>query len=387
MTPAGPRRVLMLSHHEGTLPAGAPLADRALAGALAELGYEVDLLFYEDVLPGAVRGTWRQLAYPWAAALAGLRRHRRVPYDVVEATAGDAWALRALLRDQGGTRPLFSIRSHGLEHRRAALELERWRREGRPPGPLTRLYHFRWRLREVARDLRAADAVFLLNGEDARWATDHLRVLAERVHVLPNGLPRQLLCLTQDEAPDRCHALLFLGAWTPAKGADLLPAIARRVFAADPRFRLTCAGTQAPAEEVLAAFAPDDRARLRVLPRYDPRELPAILRGHGVFVFPSPAEGCSLALLEAVAGRLVPVVVRTGWAADALQHGHDAFLLEAGDAEGFARAILSLAADPGVATRMGRAAHRTVAGASWMERARERAEVWQRLLEERDGRG
>lgn len=368
-------RVLILSHHGRELPGGALLADDALAEALAALGHRAVLLAYDDLLPRWVRGTWRQLAFPWAAALAWLRR-RREGWDVIEATAGDAWLLRRLA---GRRRPLLSVRTHGLEHRRVELDRARRRREGRSAGPLTRLYHFRWRLWEIADDLRAADAAFLLNREDADYALERLGLPPERVHVLPNGLPDALLALPEpDPDPERRFRLLFLGAWSPIKGADLLPGIVRSLFAADPRFRLTCAGVQVPADEVLAAFAPEDRGRVRAIPRYGRAELPALLAGHGIFLFPSPAEGSSLALLEAMAGGLAPVVTRTGAAADLIEPGVNGCLVEAGDGDGFAAAVLSLAAGPDVsrALEMGRAARRSVAGQSWTERAAERVRVW-----------
>lgn len=371
-------RVLLLSHHERTVLGGAPRADLALAEALARLGHEVESLFYDDVLPSFVRATSRQLVFPWAAAAAALRRRGR--WDVLESTAGDAWLARRLLPLLPGPRPLVSVRTHGLEHARAAADRERRRREGRAPGPATRLYHYGWRLAEVAGDLRAADAVFLLNREDERLAVERLGVPAGRVHVLPNGLPDELLALPEPAAgAERGFRLLFLGAWSRDKGADLLPAIARRLFAEDPRFRLTCAGTGVAEGAVLADFAPQDRSRVRVVPRYEPAALPDLLAGHGVFLFPSPAEGCSLALLEAMAAALVPVVSRTGYAADLLVAGRNGFPVEGSDPADFAATVLATAANPEEARRIALRAREAVAGHSWTALAAERVRVWESL--------
>jgi glycosyltransferase involved in cell wall biosynthesis len=369
--------VLILSHHGRTVRGGAPLADAGLAAALRDLGHAVDLLFYDDVLPAAVQATWRQLLFPWAAAWAFLRRRRAARWDVLESTAGDAWVILLLLRLLPGPRPLVSIRTHGLEHRRADLDRERLRCEGREPGLFTRLYHYRYRLWEVARDLRAADVVFFLNEEDLAYATARLGLPAATIHLIPNGLPEHLLALpAPDGGADRPYRLLFLGAWSRAKGADLLPRIARRLFAADPRYRLTCAGVGEPAARVLADFAPEDRPRVTVVERYEQSGLPQILAGHGVFLFPSPAEGCSLALLEAMAGGLAPVTTRTGYAADLIRPGGNGFLAEAGDADGYADAVLRLAGDPAAARRMGRRAQEDMAGHSWGAQAEKRVRIW-----------
>jgi glycosyltransferase involved in cell wall biosynthesis len=370
-------RVLILSHHGRTVRGGAPLADRELAQALRGQGHAVDLLFYDDVLPRAVKATWRQLVFPWAAALAFLRRRGAARYDVIESTAGDAWLIELLLRLLPGPRPLLSVRTHGLENRRAEMDREQRRRAGTPAGLTTRLYHFHWRLWEVARDLRRADVVFLLNREDMDWAAARLHLPAEKIHLLPNGLPERLLRLAEPEpCPERPFRLLFLGAWSAAKGIDVLPRIARRLFAADPRYRLTCAGVGESAERVLAGFAPEDRGRVTVVQRYEWDGLPEILAAHGVFLFPSPAEGCSLALLEAMAGGLVPVTTRTGYAADLIRPGDNGFLAEAGDVEGYVAPVLALAGDPEAARAIGRRAHRAVADHSWPALAAERARLW-----------
>jgi glycosyltransferase involved in cell wall biosynthesis len=373
-------RILVLSHHGRSVAGGATLADAALADALAEPGNEVDLLFFEDVLSARVRGTWRLLLFPWAAARAFLRRHATARYDVVESTAGDAWLITLLLRLFPGPRPLLSIRTHGLEHRRAELDAARRQREGRPIGFITRLFHFRWRLWEVTRDLRTADAVFLLNREDRDYAVTELGIDAARIHTLSNGLPTYLMSMGGgDDNPERLFRLLFLGVWSPVKGADLLPAIVSRAFADDPRWRLTCAGVQTTPEKVLAAFDPAHRSRVEVIPRYGHRDLPEILRRHGVFLLPSPAEGCSLALLEAMAGGLVPVTTRTGYAADLIAPGRNGFLAEPGDVEGPAAALRELAADPERASRIGLSARAAMADHSWTARVAERVRIWDSL--------
>lgn len=375
-----PYRVLLLSHHGRTVAGGAPLADLALADALRRLGNTVDALFYDDALPSWVRATWRQLAFPWAAAVVALRRWHRARYDVIDSTAGDAWVLRLALRLFPGRRPLMVIRTHGLEHRRAELEEEQRCAAGGRLSAGTRLYHFRYRLREVACDLAAADAVFLLNQEDARHAIERLGISPKRIHVLPNGVPDELLALPAPEPdPERRFHLLFLGAWSPQKGADLLPGIASHLFAQDARFRLTCAGTGGSAEAVLADFAPGDHERVRALPRYERSELPQLLSGHGVFLFPSPAEGSSLALLEAMAGGLVPVVTRTGQAADLIVPGENGFLVERGDEAGFVAAVLAATAAPEASWRIGMAARQSTADCSWTARAAERVRIWDGL--------
>jgi glycosyltransferase involved in cell wall biosynthesis len=374
-------RILMLSHHSRSSLGGATLADGALARALSRLGHQVDLLFYEDVLPPWIKATWRLLAFPWAVALARLARLRRQDYDVIETTAGDAWVTIGLLRLLGARRPLLSVRTHGLEHRRAELELERLRRDGLQVSAPSFLYHFRFRLWEVARDLRCADVSILLNHEDEQYAVSRLGLPAGRIRVIPNGVPEEVLHIPEPDGPgSRAHGLLFLGSWSAAKGADLLPRIAALLFRADPRFRLTCAGVQVAPEEVLHDFDPADRPRLRVVPSYDRAGLAPLLAEHGVLLFPSPAEGCSLALLEAMAGGLVPITTATGYALELIVPGENGFLAPAGDVSGFVDPALRMAADPGAALAIGRRARSSVRDLTWEKNAGTRLGLWTPLL-------
>jgi glycosyltransferase involved in cell wall biosynthesis len=77
--------------------------------------------------------------------------------------------------------------------------------------------------------------------------------------------------------------------------------------------------------------------------------------GH-IFVLPSLYEGVSLALLEAMAAGLPAVVTRVGGNPEVVMDGECGFLIESGDTEGFARALVTLAREGDLRVRMGRAA-------------------------------
>jgi len=77
--------------------------------------------------------------------------------------------------------------------------------------------------------------------------------------------------------------------------------------------------------------------------------------GH-IFALPSLYEGVSLALLEAMAAGLPAVVTRVGGNPEVVRDGECGFLIESGDTEGFARALIALAREGGLRAKMGRAA-------------------------------
>jgi glycosyltransferase involved in cell wall biosynthesis len=91
------------------------------------------------------------------------------------------------------------------------------------------------------------------------------------------------------------------------------------------------------------------------------------LRSADVFVFPSVFEALGIALVEAAACALPAVASRTGGIVDVVEDGVSGRLVAPGDAAALSEALLRLSADPGLRSRMGRAA-RTTALARFDER-------------------
>jgi 2-deoxystreptamine N-acetyl-D-glucosaminyltransferase/2-deoxystreptamine glucosyltransferase len=77
------------------------------------------------------------------------------------------------------------------------------------------------------------------------------------------------------------------------------------------------------------------------------------LRGSDVFVFPSHREGFPNAVLEAMAVGLPVVGTHVGAVADMIAEGQGGWLVAPGDVTALASAVDRLAADPGLARRMG----------------------------------
>ena len=154
--------------------------------------------------------------------------------------------------------------------------------------------------------------------------------------------------------------LLFVGQWLPIKGIDYLVA-AFAALAESTRARLTCVGTGASADTVLAAFPEAVRPRVRVVPSVDRRGLYDALRAADVFVFPSLSEGFSKALLEAMAAGLPIVATAVGAGVDTLRDGANALVVPPADAGAMATAVGRYLGDVELATRHGAAARATAA--------------------------
>lgn len=81
-----------------------------------------------------------------------------------------------------------------------------------------------------------------------------------------------------------------------------------------------------------------------------------------VFVLPSLSEGLPNALLEAMAASRPVVATSVGGVKDLLRDGENGLVVRPADSEALAAAVLRLASDPELASRLGRSARAAVAG-------------------------
>jgi glycosyltransferase involved in cell wall biosynthesis len=91
------------------------------------------------------------------------------------------------------------------------------------------------------------------------------------------------------------------------------------------------------------------------------RDIPNLLRGCDLFVFPSLYEGLGISLIEAMACGRVCVASQTGPIPEVIRHGADGWLVPPADARALADAVCSLLASEDDRRRLGAAAAASVA--------------------------
>lgn len=209
--------------------------------------------------------------------------------------------------------------------------------------------------RWVRHCLRHAGEVLLLT---PGWRREfELRFADGRFTVLPNpvALPDHV------PASDRSHpTVLFLGRIRAKKGVlDLIEAM-QRVLLVLPQARLVLAGDG----EIAAA-----RERAQVLgigaavafPGWlDGRSKAQALAACDVFALPSYFEGLPIGMLEAMAAGRVVVASRVGGVPDLIRHGENGLLVDAGDVEQLAEALLRALLDVPASKAMAAQARRDV---------------------------
>lgn len=181
-----------------------------------------------------------------------------------------------------------------------------------------------------------------------------------KVQILPNYVSLPELSTSSARVGSRVR-LLFLGLVGTRKGVyDLLPAF-QEACQSFGELELTIGGNgevdraQALARELGVAdhvrfagwVSGDDKLRL--------------LQEADIYVLPSYNEGLPVSILEAMSWGVPVISTRVGGIPELISNGHDGMLIEAGDREALAAAILHLAESTTVRHAMGQAARNRVA--------------------------
>ena len=214
-------------------------------------------------------------------------------------------------------------------------------------------------------------------------------VPASRLVLMPYGIPLADLDtpLSREEARERwgSGAIWSSAPWAAWRSKKAIPTFWRRCRKCAGRFRnlvvlLVGEGRRAGGfRRQVRDLGLENTVRFLGTRR----DLPEIFRALDVFVHPSLWEGLPLALLKAMGAGLPVVATRVSGSREAVEDGVNGFLVEPGDPEALARAILDFRRHPEARRRLGGAARRTVAARYSLEAMLHRLEelyldLWRR---------
>jgi glycosyltransferase involved in cell wall biosynthesis len=377
-------RILLVGDYPRDPRLGSGKVYHKLAEELAALGHECRTLLAPELGPKPAASRVRWAVGPVLAERAIARAFaEHGPFDVIDVASAEGMMV-GLRRAFGAYRRTAVVsRSHGLEHLNYARMLGD-HDAGLVPKPWTRrLWYPAARMSQVAGAARLADRLIVLNDGDRDFAVARGWLPPERVVVVPHGVSARFV----DDAPGgdapRGDGILFCGTWDPVKGTHyLVRAFQTLARTAHPPM-LTILGPGIPQADVLAAFAPDVRERVRVLPRAGEDEVMRAYRSHDVLAMSSTYEGFGMVVVEAMAQRLPVVATAVGCAPALLGDGAGGIVVPPRDADALAAALARLLADAPLRRRMGSAAHERVRGMTWAATARQTVEVYAAALAER----
>jgi glycosyltransferase involved in cell wall biosynthesis len=194
--------------------------------------------------------------------------------------------------------------------------------------------------------LQQADLINVSNHRDAELLRG-LGYADRKITVQPYAISAESTAAFQAIDLDRRRdpSVVFLGSFDPRKGGPDLPLIFANIAAQIPSVTFHLLGTIGMfqgADEVLSVFPRSLRSRLRVVPRFTSAELPDLLSGLSLGVFPSYLEGFGFAVLEQLASGLPVIAYDSPGPSDILPRE---WLVPRGDAQAMAARAIALLSD------------------------------------------
>lgn len=150
-------------------------------------------------------------------------------------------------------------------------------------------------------------------------------------------------CL-QEQEPDRNIHLLFVGRLAPIKQINQFIAIVHAVKQAVPNVRAAIVG-DGPLRTDLQTHARELGLSDNIEFLGKRKDVGAIMAQSRVFVLTSKSEGLSIAMAEAMASGVVPVVANVGELGDLVIEGVNGYLIEPNNIDAYAEKIVSLLRD------------------------------------------
>jgi glycosyltransferase involved in cell wall biosynthesis len=210
----------------------------------------------------------------------------------------------------------------------------------------------------VTQDLliKGADRVITLSSTVRRRLAERIPASAGKTSVIPLEAiyPTKKTHLPDRQLADEPVRLLFYGRLLPYKGLDLLVQ-ALQPLKADPRWRLTIAGSGPLAPEVRKAFAQWPQVDLELEWITDERTA-ELFSSHHLLLCPYGEASQSGVIAEALSWAMPSLVMPIGALPEQIGNGTAGLIAQTGDAEGFGRTLQSVLDRPNSLAALSRGA-------------------------------
>jgi glycosyltransferase involved in cell wall biosynthesis len=343
-----PLRILGIVNHPWDPRLGGARVWLELSEQWEKAGHKIDKFSLNDAFPAPTRSralsAWRQVIFPFRAARYVRRNAGR--FDVIDCLIGTLPFSKQFLRFRG----LLVGRSIGLYLAYDEfIRMSRKRWADQPRGTFMGRIFYRlnaWLLRRSAdRALACCDLLNVLNQDEKHLLEQHS--VGKPTIVLPNGLnetERAALAAAAQSPADRLarKEICFLGMWSVRKGSRDWPEIVRLILNSIPDAKFNFLGTMTDEQTVLRDLKLSANDSLRCLTSYDPKELPQLIAGCAVGLFPSYIEGFGLSVLEQLAAGIPTIAYDVSGPRHIFAAARSQFLVPAGDVKTMARRAIEI---------------------------------------------
>lgn len=353
--------------------------------ALEALGHRVES-FWADALGRRIRHGNLHYILELPRAYRRIVRERVAGrrFDVVQLSQPHAYlAGRMLLRRPHG--PLMIWRSHGLEAkvddalaRHGGPQARGWR------APLRDFTarRLRWSQRQA---VHWSDGAIVPCSDDKEYLKEHFGAMDERVRVIWHGVPDAFIDAPVADDESRWTRLLHVSQLSANKGPQVMCEVASRVLGQNPQLSMTwvCPGDR---HDSIRSWLPESiRARVLLKEWVSREELQDLYDSHGIFLFPTLAEGAAKVVMEAMARGMCVVSSNTSGPRDYIASERNGVLVPVGDAAAMSEAACRLGTCRELSQSMGFEARRTATAFRWSRCALQMVEFYEDLLVLRSG--
>ena len=374
-------RILLTIHHHLDLNSGAAGVTLKLGEEYQKAGHQVDYFSFDN-LPSKLPEIVKAIIFPYCLSVYLFIQR---DLDVIDASTGDLWLWSLIFRH---FRPQTALvtRSHGLEH---SLHLENLAESARGNLKLSwkyPLYHGGLRLWEVKTSIKNADLTLMLNSRDRDRACQEWGVPAQKLAIVPNGIPAEFIDLPWEnitKSTDPIVGITQIGSFIDRKGIKYSIPAFNNILKRFDNVKIGFLGTGCAESEVLSNFSPDVRHKIMVVSSYDRGVLPDLLEGYQIKVFPTLYEGFGLALIEAMACGLVPITTPTAGFMETIVNRHNGIVVPLRNSKAIEAALEELICDRSQLDRMRLNAYNTTKGYSWTNIARQNLNLYQILQQQK----
>jgi glycosyltransferase involved in cell wall biosynthesis len=295
-------------------------------------------------------------------------RNRR--FDVVQLSQPYCYLAARMLRRRPNA-PLTVWRSHGLEAKVDDAISRHGGSKGTGVRALLRAVvasRSRWSQREA---VRWSDGVIVPCADDKQYLLEHFGARDERVRVIWHGVPDEFILRAVGLDPGRWQRLLHVSQLSANKGPQVMREVATRVLREQSDLSMTWVCPAALHGTIHRGLPDDVRDRVELLDWASRDALLGLYDSHGLFLFPTLAEGAAKVVMEAMARGMCVVASDTSGPRDYIRTGKNGVLVAVGDSGSMAAAACDLGRFPERARAMGEEARVTASRFRWSRCASE----------------
>ena len=248
------------------------------------------------------------------------------------------------------------------------------------------LYHGGLRLWEVKTSVKNADLTLMLNSRDRNFAHQEWQVSPQKLAILPNGIPTELINLPWENtspAADSVIGIVQIGSFIDRKGIRYSVRALNNILKRFNNVKVSFLGTGCPPSQVLSNFDPNLRQRISIILSYDREALPDLLKGYQIKLFPTLFEGFGLALIEAMACGLAPITTPTPGFMETIVNSQNGILVPLRNSKAIEDALEELILNPSQLQRIRQNAYKTAQNYSWTNIARQNLDLYQKVLQQK----